>query len=120
MQIYLLVAMLLYSISGIALSVPTEVAAMDRPSKGGTLDYSSCEKPIWPKGALENKKAGTVSLALLIGVDGKVMQSKLLKSSGFSDLDDAARDGISKCSFVPGLMNGRPTQGWILFKYVWE
>lgn len=111
---------MLYSASEAALSAPTVAAAMDSPSKGGTLDYSSCKKPIWPNGALEDKKTGTVRLALLIGVDGKVIHSKILKSSGFSDLDDAARDGISKCSFVPGLMNGRPAEGWILFQYDWE
>ena len=78
-----------------------------------------CTRPEWPKGALEAKHAGTTTLALFIGEDGKVVQSKITKSSGYEELDEAARVSISKCRFNPGKLNGKPLDAWLEMQYVW-
>jgi bla regulator protein BlaR1 len=82
-------------------------------------DFNSCAKPEWPKAALRNENTGTVTLKFLIGVDGKVKDSTLFKSSGFSLLDEAARSGISKCSFKPATDDGVPVEEWMAMQYVW-
>jgi len=82
-------------------------------------DFSTCAKPEWPKSSLRNEETGTVTLSFLIGTDGHVADSKVIKSSGFRDLDKAALNGIGKCRFKPGLTDGKPTEAWMQMQYVW-
>ncbi|MBC7456436.1 MAG: TonB family protein, partial [Massilia sp.] len=67
-----------------------------------SADFSTCALPEWPKASLRNEETGTVTLSFLIGEDGRVADSKIVKSSNFRDLDKAAVTGISKCRFKPG------------------
>ncbi|MET3130497.1 protein TonB [Oxalobacteraceae bacterium GrIS 1.11] len=83
-------------------------------------DMGTCAKPEYPKSSLRNEEAGTVTLSFLIGVDGNVAGSKIVKSSGFRDLDKAAVNGISKCKFKPGMTDGKPEQAWMQMQYVWN
>ena len=90
---------------------PVRVAAV--------ADFNTCAKPEWPKASLRNEETGTVTLSFLIGTDGRVADSKIVKSSGFRDLDKAAVAGISRCKFKPGLTDGKPEQAWMQMQYVW-
>jgi len=90
---------------------PVRVAAV--------ADFNTCAKPEWPKSSLRNEETGTVTLSFLIGTDGRVADSKIVKSSGFRDLDKAAVTGISKCRFKPGSTDGKPEQAWMQMQYVW-
>lgn len=90
---------------------PVRVAAV--------ADFNTCAKPEWPKASLRNEETGTVTLSFLIGVDGRVADSKIVKSSGFRDLDKAAVSGISRCRFKPGMTDGKPEQAWMQMQYVW-
>ena len=83
-------------------------------------DFSTCEKPAYPKASQRNEETGTVTLSFLVGVDGKVADSKILKSSGFRDLDKAAQNGIGRCVFKPGSVDGKPEQAWMSMQYVWN
>jgi protein TonB len=103
-----------------ALPTPAPTAAPAAVSRvAAVADFSTCAKPEWPKSSLRNEETGTVTLQFLIGVDGRVMDSKVLKSSGFRDLDKAAQTGISKCRFKPGSVDGKPEQAWMQMQYVW-
>ena len=82
-------------------------------------DFSTCAKPEWPKASLRNEETGTVTLKFLIAADGRVVQSEVVKSSGFRDLDKAAQNGIGKCRFKPGMTDGKPEQAWMQMQYVW-
>lgn len=84
------------------------------------IDASACAKPDYPKNALRNGDTGTVTLALLVGVDGKVVESKVDKSSGFRELDRAAQVGLGLCKFKPGSVDGVPQQLWTRMQYVWS
>ncbi|MFA9218232.1 MAG: energy transducer TonB [Sphingomonadaceae bacterium] len=102
---------------------PAPPAAAPGPAKSvhvaAVADFSTCAKPEWPKSSLRNEETGTVTLSFLIGVDGHVADSKVVKSSGFRELDKAAVNGISKCRFKPGLTDGKPEQAWMQMQYVW-
>ena len=103
------------------LSIYAEATAADRAaaSTKALADFSSCAKPAWPEGAIAAQRTGTVTLSFLVGVDGKVRQSKVRKSSGHPDLDEAARGDIEKCTFKPATRAGKPVQATTMMQYVW-
>jgi len=84
------------------------------------ISASSCEKPDYPSASKRLEEEGTVQLKFLVGVDGKVIESAIEKSSGFRRLDEAARAGLSKCQFKPSTVDGKPQQSWASMKYTWR
>lgn len=83
------------------------------------VDSKACAKPEYPLSSLRNQEEGTVNLAMLIGVDGKVLEAKVEKSSGSRALDRAAIAGLSLCKFSAGSIDGVPGKSWAKLQYVW-
>jgi protein TonB len=83
------------------------------------VDVNAC-KPDYPPKSMRNEETGTSTVSFLIGVDGKVIDSKVTKSSGFRDLDRAAQGGLGKCQFKPAIVDGKPQQSWAVVQYVWN
>jgi protein TonB len=81
---------------------------------------ASCAKPDYPSASRRLEEEGTVTLKFLIGVDGRVMQADVEKTSGFQRLDEAARNALSKCQFKPGTVDGKAEQSWASIKYTWR
>ncbi len=81
---------------------------------------ASCAKPVYPKAALRMEAEGTVSLEFRIGADGKVLESRLVESSGIPLLDSAARSALEKCKFKAKLVQGKAEESWLPLKYVWS
>ena len=79
-----------------------------------------CAKPDYPSASRRMEEEGTVTLKFLIGVDGKVIQADIEKTSGFTRLDEAARNALSKCQFRPGSVDGKPEQSWASIRYTWR
>lgn len=73
---------------------------------------SSCREPEYPAAAARLGESGKVVLSLLVGLDGRVTDSKIEKSSGSQRLDQAARQALSLCQFTPGSVDGKPEQAW--------
>ena len=115
-------ALAVLGLAGACLSVYAHASA--RPA-GALADhapmaeFSSCGKPKWPAGALAAEHTGTVALGFKIDADGRVVDSAIKKSSGYPDLDEAARDGIKLCHFKAGIRNGKPVTTWMRMQYVW-
>jgi protein TonB len=82
-------------------------------------DANGCAKPNYPANAARNGDSGTVTLALLVGTDGRVTSSRVQKSSGSRELDRAAVNALSMCQFKPAMNNGVPEAGWAQIAYVW-
>ncbi len=82
-------------------------------------DFKTCAKPEWPVASLRKEETGTVTLKFEIGETGEVMDSMVKNSSGHPDLDQAARNGIKKCRFIPGTIDGKPARMWLQMQYVW-
>jgi len=91
-------------------------APVDKPA---VADFSSCKKPVWPESSLKAEHTGTVTLSFLVSEQGKPVDSKIVKSSGYPLLDEAARTGIMKCSFHPATRGGAPVAHWMHMQYVW-
>ena len=107
--------------------VPATAAAPATPARAApptrtpaSVSAAQCDKPDYPSASRRMEEEGTVSLRFLVGVDGKVIQSEIEKSSGFKRLDEAARAGLSKCHFQPATVDGRPEQAWASMKYTWR
>ena len=81
---------------------------------------ASCAKPDYPSASRRLEEEGTVSLKFLIGVDGRVLQAEIEKTSGFPRLDEAARNALSKCQFRAGTIDGKAEQSWASIKYTWR
>jgi TonB family protein len=84
------------------------------------VQFDDCALPEWPLPSLRAEHTGTVTLAFLIGKDGRVLETRIKKSSGHPELDLAAQEGIERCSFTPGTENGAPVTAWMDMQYVWR
>lgn len=82
------------------------------------FDAKSC-KAEYPKAALMNEEQGVVSMTFLVSAEGRVLESKLEKTSGFKSLDKAAITAISACKFKPGSKDGKPDSTWTKVEYNW-
>lgn len=78
-----------------------------------------CAKPDYPVNAARNGDTGTVTLALLVGPDGRVQDARVQKTSGHRELDRAALNALSLCQFKPAMNNGVAQAGWGQIAYVW-
>src|SRR3954469_24970671 len=84
------------------------------------VNAASCDKPEYPPAARRANETGTVLLNFLIDVNGKVLESKIERSSGSRRLDEAARAGLELCNFRPATLDGRPQRAWARIEYVWR
>jgi protein TonB len=82
-------------------------------------DANGCAKPDYPAKAMRNGESGTVTLALLVGTDGRVAGSRVQSSSGSRELDKAAVAALSMCKFKPATNGGAAEQAWAQIAYVW-
>lgn len=83
------------------------------------FDAKNC-KAEYPKASLMNEEQGEVSMSFLVSAEGRVLDSKVEKSSGFKNLDKAAVKAISACKFKPGTKDGAVAQTWTKVDYVWS
>lgn len=100
--------------------LPVSTAPAAPVRVGAVVNSANCEKPEYPSASRRLEEEGTVSLRFLVGVDGKVIQAEVDKSSGFRRLDEAARAGLAKCQFKPATVDGKPEQAWASMKYTWR
>lgn len=80
----------------------------------------NCPEPEYPPLSLRLGEKGTVTLAFLIGTDGRVKESKIQETSGHSRLDEAARRALSRCRFTPGTVDGQVEESWANLMYTWK
>ena len=106
----------------VQMNAPPAPPALPAPPvrTAAVINASACEKPEYPSASKRLEEEGTVQLKFLVGVDGKVIESAIEKSSGFRRLDEAARAGLSKCQFKPGTLDGKPQQSWASMLFTWR
>lgn len=51
---------------------------------------------------------------MLVGADGRALQVKLISSTGYSRLDDAAVSTVAQWRFVAATRNGQAVSSWVL------
>jgi TonB family protein len=114
---FALLPVTLAALTGCAASTPVPARLAASPA---AIIFGSCpHKPVYPEAAKQDKRQGNVVLAFHIGADSTVQESKVVRTSGHADLDEAARVGLSKCKFKPSMQNGIAAPGWVEFEYRW-
>lgn len=78
-----------------------------------------CAPPAYPAGTQDARMGGVSMMAFLVGSDGAVRETRLLKSSGHAILDEAAQAALKLCHFRPALKDGQPVAAWQPVQYVW-
>jgi protein TonB len=85
------------------------------------IDAGRSRQPAYPDAARRLGEQGSVVLQVLIGTDGRVVDAKVLQSSGYDRLDRAAIDGVKNdYRFMPGTVDGKPAQMWYTFRFNWK
>jgi protein TonB len=98
----------------------TVSGSTDGPGDGaGTsiahADYGKNPPPIYPAIARRREQQGTVTLSVLVGIDGIVQRAEIAESSGFDVLDDAALETVRRrWRFTPARSAGIAIESWVL------
>ncbi len=87
-----------------------EFVAYDTPPKLIRL-----VKPKYPDIARKAGIEGMVILKILVDVDGKVIDARVLKSLGNVGCDEAAVKAAKKCLFEPALQRDKPVKVWVSY-----
>lgn len=77
-------------------------------------------KPVYPAIAKRLGQQGTVELRILVSEQGSASKVEVARSSGYSNLDAAAVEAISKWKFEPATQNGKPVSQWLSTKWTYE
>ncbi len=98
-------------------------AAIEAP--GGTAVTESRREPVsadprhpftqppYPAASIRFGEEGTVTIELLVGIDGRVRESRVLRSSGFPRLDGAAlEEALRKWRLKPATLDDAPVEAW--------
>ncbi len=85
------------------------------------IDASHSHEPEYPPTSRRLGEEGSLILQVLVGADGRVTDSKLMQTSGFDRLDQAALEGVKgNYRFVPGTVDGKPAPMWFTFRFTWK
>ena len=94
-------------------SAPEPVAAAPAPPKmelpSSDADYLQNPRPVYPPMSKRLGEQGQAIHSVLIGTDGLPQGARLIKSSGFDRLDQAAYNAVMSWRYVPGKRNGLAT-----------
>ncbi|AXK71556.1 energy transducer TonB [Lysobacter sp. TY2-98] len=90
-----------------------DIAPPDRgePLTGAHLEYAANPAPSYPSSSLRANEQGTVMLEVLVDVDGRPIDVRISRSSGYRALDAAARRQVlANWRFRPAMRNGVAVQ----------
>ncbi|MDQ1923374.1 energy transducer TonB [Massilia pseudoviolaceinigra] len=77
-----------------------------------------CVKPLQPANVSGEQADGTVRIDALVRADGRISDTKIMKSSGIR-LIDRSSAYILSCDYSPARRNGQAQPGWITLQYAW-
>ena len=104
----------------LAVSLMSVVLVSNAAEVPPVVEKQTCEKVVYPKSSLMNEETGTVSLSVLVGTDGNVVESRIDQSSGSKTLDKAAVKIYASCKFKPSVKDGKPQQAWAKLDHIWS
>ena len=86
-----------------------------RPAVGETsqqLATASRVEPTYPPASRRAGEAGTVRLKVLVDENGRTKDVQVAQTSGFSRLDDAAKQAVRRWKFKPAMEAGKAIPIW--------
>ncbi len=107
-----------------AITQATSVVRPPAPAVGPTAPKTIRGRNYQPEYPPSSKRAGeegTVLLQVYVGVDGKVTEAKVEKSSGFDKLDEAAmKEALRNWKFTSATIGGKPVATWYSIKVTFK
>lgn len=94
-------------------------SAFGAGESGARTPTAKCEAPAFPTRWQEEGDTGIVTLAVLVAEDGKVMESRLLNSSGIARVDRASLKASARCKFQPVAKDNASAPAWTRVQYNW-
>ena len=95
-----------------AAATPSPPAPLRVDPPSSDAEYLQNPKPTYPPMSRRLGEQGTVSVRVLIGVDGNAQRAEIGTSSGFARLDQAALTTVLKWRYVPGKRAGVAEAMW--------
>jgi protein TonB len=77
-------------------------------------------QPAYPDGAQLNGEQGDVLVGVSVSSSGRPRRLRIDRSSGFTDLDNAAAEAVAQWHFVPAIENGDTASAWTSVKIHFE
>ncbi len=109
---------------------PTVASSMVQASQqSGVSEIPVVTKPMfrkpptpaeYPRQARRRNQQGTVLVEALVNEQGDVVQVKVIKSSGFSQLDQSAIKAVQSWAFQPARVGGKATQSRVQVPVLFE
>lgn len=87
--------------------------------KPAILNLEAC-KPEYPRISIIGGETGVTTVQFVIGQNGRVLNARIVNSSGFKNLDRAALNGLSSCQFSPATQDGNPVESSFTTEYSWH
>ena len=78
-----------------------------------SVSYLDNPKPHYPESARQDQQQGLVVLRVLISSEGRPIDIRIDRGSGFRALDTAAVAGVKRWSFIPATQNQKAIEAWI-------
>jgi TonB family protein len=106
---------------------PAAVHAQDDSPKAGggqrtparIVNINEC-KPAYSKESTRAGETGTTHLRLRVSAEGKLLDAKVSRSSGFERLDNATLSALANCRYTPGTVEGVPSETTTTIAYNWR
>lgn len=80
----------------------------------------SSPPPSYPQKARSAKAEGAVTVRVTVSAEGKVLGCSLHRSTGNTDLDQAALKAVRRWRFTPGMSAAKPVQSDVLVRVVFR
>ena len=105
----------------LALAQDSASAPERRASAPASIQVCGPRSSDYPPESIKANEQGTSRVRFVVSADGQLKSASLVKSSGFSRLDEAALKFLSACKFRPGRDNdGKWTEAAFVVDYVWK
>lgn len=113
--------LLAVALVGATLAVPASASSTraQDPQQVMGRDLHNCTRPDYPASALAQGIGGKTTVEVRIGERGRVIEARVLASSGSAALDQASLAGIRDCTFHALLAANQTPSGWLKAQYVW-
>ncbi|MBN2691083.1 MAG: TonB family protein, partial [Burkholderiaceae bacterium] len=97
-----------------AASAPPTTAPAVETAASYKAEYLDNPPPPYPRLSRQLGEEGTALLKVQVGPDGRALQIKLMSSTGFTRLDEAAEATVAQWRFVAATRNGQAITSWVL------
>jgi protein TonB len=98
----------------VAVAAPPPPAPVALTAPVFNAAYLDNPAPQYPPLSRRQREQGRVVLHVLVNAVGRADEVEIRTSSGFSRLDDTARETVKRWKFVPAKRGSEPVAGWVL------